>query len=149
IGAPPQWNKIGLTTHVAGTLPLANGGTGAATAPAARANLAAAASGANADITSLAGLTTPLSPTQGGTGQSTYATGDILFAPSASVLARRAVGSAGQILGVAAGVPVWTNANAHDHFGQTWSGDASDGLYVQNISALDGASSLTGVSTGT
>lgn len=27
-GSPPQWNKIGLTTHVSGILPTANGGTG-------------------------------------------------------------------------------------------------------------------------
>lgn len=31
VGVPPSWGKIGLTTHVTGTLPVANGGTGAAT----------------------------------------------------------------------------------------------------------------------
>jgi hypothetical protein len=40
----------------------------AATAAAARTAITAAASGANSDITSLTGLTTPLSPAQGGTG---------------------------------------------------------------------------------
>lgn len=54
-------------------IPVANGGTGATTAAAARTNLGAAASGANADITSLTGLTTPLSLTEGGTGASTAA----------------------------------------------------------------------------
>jgi phage-related tail fiber protein len=29
----PSWGKVGLTTHVSGTLPIANGGTGIATAP--------------------------------------------------------------------------------------------------------------------
>ena len=28
VGAAPSWGKIGLTTHVSGTLPIANGGTG-------------------------------------------------------------------------------------------------------------------------
>jgi len=28
VGADPSWGKIGLTTHVSGTLPVANGGTG-------------------------------------------------------------------------------------------------------------------------
>lgn len=28
VGVQPQWGKIGLTTHVSGTLPVANGGTG-------------------------------------------------------------------------------------------------------------------------
>jgi hypothetical protein len=34
-----SWGKIGLTTHVSGTLPIANGGTNATTAAAANANL--------------------------------------------------------------------------------------------------------------
>jgi hypothetical protein len=32
VGVAPAWGKIGLTTHVTGTLPVANGGTGTATA---------------------------------------------------------------------------------------------------------------------
>lgn len=35
----PAWGKIGLTTHVSGILPIANGGTNASTASAALANL--------------------------------------------------------------------------------------------------------------
>lgn len=31
VGVAPSWGKIGLTTHVSGTLPVANGGSGAAT----------------------------------------------------------------------------------------------------------------------
>jgi hypothetical protein len=46
-----------LTTGVTGTLPIANGGTGAVDAPGARANLSAAVLGANGDITSLTGVT--------------------------------------------------------------------------------------------
>lgn len=34
IGTAPSWGKIGLTTHVSGTLPVANGGTGVTTATA-------------------------------------------------------------------------------------------------------------------
>jgi hypothetical protein len=34
VGAAPAYGKIGLTTHVSGTLPVANGGTGVTTAPA-------------------------------------------------------------------------------------------------------------------
>jgi hypothetical protein len=45
------------TITMAGTLAIANGGTGATTAPTARTNLGAAASGANADITSMTGIT--------------------------------------------------------------------------------------------
>lgn len=34
VGVAPSYGKIGLTTHVSGTLPVANGGTGVTTAPA-------------------------------------------------------------------------------------------------------------------
>lgn len=63
-----------VTAGSTSALPVANGGTNATTATAARTNLSAAASGANADITSLTGLTTALSIAQGGTGATTAAT---------------------------------------------------------------------------
>jgi hypothetical protein len=55
-------------TDISGTLTLAQGGTGQVTADLARTSLVAAKSGANSDITSLTGLTTPLPVAQGGTG---------------------------------------------------------------------------------
>jgi hypothetical protein len=66
-------SDVSLTTQVSGTLPVANGGTGATDASTARNNLSAAASGANSDITSISGLTTALSIAQGGTGATTAA----------------------------------------------------------------------------
>lgn len=67
-------NSVGTITSGTwnGTsISVANGGTGSTSAPGARANLGAAASGANSDITSLSGLTAPLSVGQGGTGSAT------------------------------------------------------------------------------
>jgi len=53
---------------LSGTLAISQGGTGQITADAGRVALIAAKSGANSDITSLSGITTPLSVLQGGTG---------------------------------------------------------------------------------
>jgi hypothetical protein len=50
-------STIDLSSEVTGTLPIANGGTGATTASGARSNLNAAVTGANGDITSLTALT--------------------------------------------------------------------------------------------
>ena len=101
-----------ITTSITGQIPIANGGTNAATAAGARTNLGAAASGANSDITSLSALSTPLSGAQGGTGIASYTIGDLLYASGASSLSKlNAVGS-GQVL-ASAGVgvaPTWTGS---------------------------------------
>lgn len=61
-------NITGNSANVTGIVGINHGGTGAITPSTARAALEAARSGANGDITSLSGLTTPLSIAQGGTG---------------------------------------------------------------------------------
>lgn len=43
----------------------------------------------------------------GGTGQTTYTTGDILYASDATTLAKRAAGASNQILTMSSGVPTW------------------------------------------
>jgi len=67
-------------------LAIAGGGTGAETASAARTNLGAAGSGANSDITSLTGLTTALSTSQGGTALTSFTSGGAMYATSTSAL---------------------------------------------------------------
>lgn len=61
-------NIVGNSANVTGIVGINHGGTGAVTPSTARAALEAARSGSNGDITSLSGLTTPLSIEQGGTG---------------------------------------------------------------------------------
>lgn len=46
----------------------------------------------------------------GGTSQSTYTTGDMLFATSTNTLGKLPIGSSGQLLRVTAGIPVWFTA---------------------------------------
>lgn len=52
VGTAPAWGKIGLTTHISGTLAIANGGTGATDAATARLNLGAGTG--NGSVTSVA-----------------------------------------------------------------------------------------------
>ena len=68
---------------------------------------AKATAGANSNITSLTGLTTALSATQGGTAQATYAQGDILYASDTNTLSKLPKGTAGQVLTQGATVPAW------------------------------------------
>jgi hypothetical protein len=49
---------------------------------------------------------------RGGTNQSTYATGDLLYASAADTLAKRAIGTTGQVLTVVGGVPAWAAVTA-------------------------------------
>lgn len=71
-----------------GTLPVANGGTGGATASAARSSIGAAASGANADITSLTG---PVSLGSGATVSTFTSNGSLNLAAGASLQQNGAV----------------------------------------------------------
>lgn len=43
----------------------------------------------------------------GGTNQTTYSTGDMLYASGSNTLAKRGIGSTGQVLTVSGGVPTW------------------------------------------
>lgn len=66
-----------------------------------------------ATITTLGTITTgtwgatTIAANKGGTGQSVYVIGDILYASSTSALSRLAIGSNGQVLTLAAGIPSW------------------------------------------
>lgn len=55
---------------------------------------------------------TLIGPTFGGTGLSSYATGDTIYASASNVLSKLTIGSSGQILTVAGGVPSWATLNA-------------------------------------
>jgi hypothetical protein len=48
-----------------------------------------------------------LAAANGGTGQSSYTVGDILYASSTTALSKLGIGTAGQVLKVASGVPSW------------------------------------------
>jgi hypothetical protein len=52
---------------------------------------------------------TAVGPTYGGTGQTTYATGDTLYASATNVLSKLGIGSTGQVLTVSGGIPTWAS----------------------------------------
>jgi hypothetical protein len=85
---------------ITGVVPIAvtSGGTGANTAAAARASLSAAVSGNNADITSLTGLTTPLSVVFGGTGVTSMPTNALVVGNGTSPVGSVAPGAVGNVL---------------------------------------------------
>ena len=56
----------------------------------------------------------------GGTGQSTYATGDILYASGANTLAKLTAGSNTHVLTLTGGVPVWAAGGGGAHTEQEW-----------------------------
>lgn len=115
--------------------------------------------GANSDITSLSGLTTPLSAAQGGTGNNTgnAATATILATPRtiqtnlASTTAVSFDGSTNVTPGVTGTLPVanggtgaGTAPNARTNLGAAMSGINND---ISNLAALTGG--ITGLTTGT
>lgn len=64
--------------------------------------------GTSGDVT--LSLSTPVSATNGGTAQTTYTTGDLLYASASNTLSKRAIGTTGQVLTVSGGVPTWATA---------------------------------------
>ena len=113
----------------------------ATTGASVRTTIGAAASGANGDITSLTGLTTALSAPQGGTGQSVYAVGDLLYASTTTALSKLADVATGNALisGGVSGAPAWGKIGLTTHVTGT--------LAVANGGT--GAATLTGYVKGT
>lgn len=68
-----------------------------------------------ASITTLGTITTgvwngtAVGTVYGGTGLTSYATGDLIYASGANTLAKRSIGTAGQVLGISSGVPTWVD----------------------------------------
>lgn len=96
----PNLNASKIT---AGQLLLERGGT--------ESDLSATGPGALVQASAGAAVTVEtLDETRGGTAQTTYTTGDILYASAADVLSKLAIGTNGQVLTVAAGIPSWAAA---------------------------------------
>jgi hypothetical protein len=111
-------NQYGAKLAALGTtgnydiLPVTKGGTGGTDQAGARSGIGAAKSGANSDITSLAGLTTALSVTQGGTGVGTTAALLAALQAAGAYGKSNAVGTVSQTGGVPTGAIIETGTSA-------------------------------------
>lgn len=119
-------NSSGQAASVANAVTFNNGGSGAASGTtfdgsAARTisynTLGASPLAGSSSIVTVGTITsgtwngTKISEAYGGTNQSTYTTGDILYASATNTLSKLAIGSSGQVLTVSGGVPSWAAAS--------------------------------------
>lgn len=81
-----------------------------------------------------------LAETRGGTNQSSYSTGDLLYASGSNTLAKRAIGTGGFVLSVANGVPTWV-ATTTFSTGLTYTAGAVTVNTTQNITNLSNLTS--------
>jgi hypothetical protein len=121
IGTASSWGKVGLTTHVSGTLAVGSGGTGLTTVAtngilygAGTGNMVATAAGTQyqvfqagasgvpvfgaVNLAQAAAVTGALGAANGGSGQTTYAVGDILQASASTTLSKLAAVATGNVL---------------------------------------------------
>jgi hypothetical protein len=89
VGIAPAYGKIGLTTHVSGTLPIANGGTNATATPTAGGAVygtgtayAITAAGTSGQVLTSNGASAPTWQAAAGAGVTTFSAGTTGFTPS-------------------------------------------------------------------
>jgi hypothetical protein len=91
---------------------------------------------------------TALPETSGGTAQTTYATGDILYASGSNTLAKRTIGSTGQVLTVSGGVPTWATPSGGVSWATYTGSQAAPTVTAStNILALNFGSSTNSIAT--
>lgn len=102
---------------------------------------------ATSDVTGI------LPEANGGTHQSTYATGDTLYASAANTLSKLPIGSTGNILTVAGGVPSWApntsllvTARAATNAGQTVTSGSTDIIDFEDVTYDTNSNITTGAS---
>jgi hypothetical protein len=103
VGVAPSWGKVGLTTHVSGVLPVANGGTNASSASITAFNniTGYTASGATGTTsTNLVFSTSPTITTPSITGNATLSTGNVVI----SALNKGVTASGGAFFSTADGI---------------------------------------------
>jgi hypothetical protein len=96
-----------------------------------------------------ADLSATLDETKGGTGLTSFTTGDIVYASGSNTLAKLAIGSSGNVLAVSSGgIVEWTAPTTGDITGVTagtgLSGGGTSGAVTLNVEASQAITALTG-----
>ena len=111
LGTPSSANLASAVTDETGSGALVFANTPTLVTPI----LGTPTSGTMTNVTGLplsTGVTGTLPATNGGTAQSTYTTGDTIYASASNTLSKLSIGSTGQVLTVAGGVPTWAAASS-------------------------------------
>ena len=97
------------------------------------------------------GVTGVLPEANGGTAQSTYTAGDLLYASGANTLSKLGVGGTGDVLKVTGGVPVWGSVSGTGTVTSVASGNGLSGgpITGSGTLAVDINGATDGTSTGT
>ena len=80
-----------------------------------------------------ANLVKDITAVNGGTGLITYTVGDILYCSATNVLSKLAVGTVGQVLTLAGGIPTWATASAGGGASFTWKNNLNGEIFTGNI----------------
>jgi len=147
------------TITLAGTLAVANGGTGVTTSTGSGNNVLSTSptlvtpilgTPASVTLTNATGLplttgvTGTLAATNGGTGLNTYATGDIIYASATNTLSKLVAGTNGFVLKLAGGVPTWQSASAALVVGTSTVTGGASGQILYDNSGVIGEKATTG-----
>lgn len=92
--------------------------------------------------------------TQGGTGQSSYSTGDLPYASSSAAISKLAIGTTGQVLTVSGGLPAWGSAAGSNQQifttagTATWTKPSSGRVVIAQCWGAGGSGGRSGSSAG-
>jgi hypothetical protein len=132
VNTAPSWGKIGLTTHVSGVLPIANGGTNGSATPTAGAvpygtgtayGFTAAGTAGQVLTSAGAGVPTWATPTTGTVTSVSFTGGIITVANPTTTPALTVAGTSGGILYFSSGT-TWASSAALTQYGVVYGGGA-------------------------
>ena len=125
VSTAPAWGKVGLTTHVSGTLPVANGGTGTTS---------------TTFVNAATNVTGTLPVANGGTGAATLTANNVLLGNGTSAVQAVAPSTSGNVL-VSNGTTWTSSALTATQVSNAYAGITAGGVGTQAMAILDNTTS--------